>query len=165
MQFEFLLILRFILLVIVQIFVLDNIQFMGFINPMIYVLFILSLPVKFPKWLSLLLAFAMGFIIDIFSNTLGLHTFATVFLAFVRVPIMNLLTAFDEGVNPIPSYRTFGVSNYVKYIVFCVLIHHFVLFMIESFSFASFAFTLLRIILSSVVTILLIFIIQSFKSK
>ncbi len=165
MQIEIRLILQFILLLLVQIFVLDNIQFLGFINPMIYVLFILSLPVKFPKWLSLIIAFIMGLIIDIFSNTLGMHAFATVFLAFLRIPLTNLLLSFDDGVNPTPSFKTFGVSNYLKYVAVCVFIHHFVLFSIESFSFSSFIFMLYRIILSSVVTILLILVVQSFKSK
>lgn len=165
MPLELSLILRFIVLVFVQIFVLDNIQFMGYINPMIYVLFILSLPVKFPKWISLLLAFILGLIIDIFSNTLGVHIFATVLLAFIRIPIINLLVAFDENVNPTPSFRSFGVNKYVKYVVICVTLHHFALFMVEAFSFINFDVTLLKILLSSLVSVSLIFIVQSFKTK
>lgn len=165
MQLVFQIIVRFILLVLLQVFVLDNIQFMGYINPMIYVLFVLSLPVKFPKWIALLLAFGMGFIIDIYSNTLGMHTFATVFLAFARNPIMNVIVTFDEGVNPIPSFKTFGVSNYVKYVLASVLIHHFTLFLLESFTFAGLGFVLLKIIISSMVTIALILLVQTFNSK
>ena len=165
MPLVFRLIIQFIALVLLQVFVLDNIQFLGYINPMIYILFILSLPVRFPKWLSLILAFILGFIIDIFSNTLGINTFATVFLAFIRVPIINLIISFDEGANPSPSFRSFGVNNYVKYIVSGVIIHNFILFMIESFSFTSFGFILLKVLLSSIVTILLIFIVQSFNKK
>lgn len=165
MLLAFQIIIRFIVLVFLQIFVLDNIQFLGYINPMIYVLFILSLPVRFPKWISFLLAFFLGLTIDVFSNTLGMHTFATVFLAFARTPVINLLTSFDEGINPVPSYKTFGVNNYVKYIVLCVFLHHFTLFMIETFSFASFTFTFLKILTSSAVTILLILLVQTFKTK
>ena len=76
-------ILRFIFLILIQVFLLDNIQFMGYINPMIYVLFILLLPVRFPRWALLISAFAMGLIIDVFSNTAGMHTFALVFAAFL----------------------------------------------------------------------------------
>lgn len=165
MPLVFQLIIRFIFLILIQIFVLDNIQFLGYINPMIYILFILSLPIRFPKWLSLILAFILGFIIDVFSNTLGMNTFATVFLAFVRVPIINLIISFDEGANPAPSFQNFGVNNYVKYVILCVFIHHLILFMTESFSFTSFWFTLIKTLLSSVVTILLIFMIKSFKTR
>lgn len=124
-------ILRFIFLILLQVFILDNIQFMGYINPMIYVLFILSLPVRFPKWALLILAFIMGLIIDVFSNTAGMHSFALVFAAFLRTPVINIFTSIDEGSNPTPSFHTFGVSAYVKYVVILVLIHHFILFFIN----------------------------------
>lgn len=158
-------ILRFIFLILLQVFVLDNIQFMGYINPMIYVLFILSLPVRFPKWALLILAFIMGLIIDVFSNTAGMHSFALVFAAFLRTPVINIFTSLDEGANPTPSFHTFGVSAYVKYVVILVLIHHFILFFIESFSFLHLTLLIPKIIFSSTVTILLILGLQSFKSK
>lgn len=158
-------ILRFIFLILLQVFVLDNIQFMGYINPMIYVLFILSLPVRFPKWALLILAFIMGLIIDVFSNTAGMHSFALVFAAFLRTPVINIFTSIDEGSNPTPSFHTFGVSAYVKYVVILVLIHHFILFFIESFSFLHLTLLIPKIIISSTVTILLILGLQSFKSK
>ena len=158
-------ILRFIFLILLQVFILDNIQFMGYINPMIYVLFILSLPVRFPKWALLILAFIMGLIIDVFSNTAGMHSFALVFAAFLRTPVINIFTSLDEGSNPTPSFHTFGVSAYVKYVVILVLIHHFILFFIESFSFLHLTLLIPKIIFSSTVTILLILGLQSFKSK
>ena len=158
-------ILRFIFLILLQVFILDNIQFMGYINPMIYVLFILSLPVRFPKWALLILAFIMGLIIDVFSNTAGMHSFALVFAAFLRTPVINIFTSIDEGSNPTPSFHTFGVSAYVKYVVILVLIHHFILFSIESFSFLHLTLLIPKIIFSSTVTILLILGLQSFKSK
>ena len=158
-------ILRFIFLILLQVFILDNIQFMGYINPMIYVLFILSLPVRFPKWALLILAFIMGLIIDVFYNTAGMHSFALVFAAFLRTPVINIFTSLDEGANPTPSFHTFGVSAYVKYVVILVLIHHFILFFIESFSFLHLTLLIPKIIISSTVTILLILGLQSFKSK
>lgn len=157
--------IQFIFLMLLQIFVLDNIQFLGFINPMVYILLILSLPIKFPNWISLIIAFFIGFILDIFFDTLGMHTFATVFLAFIRVPIANLLISIDEGVNPIPSFKTFGVGKYVKYLILCTLTHHLILFILESFSFVGILFLLYKLVLSSAISILLILTIQSFKTK
>ncbi len=83
-------ILSFVLLVLFQVLALNNIQFLGFINPYIYILFIIALPVKTPRWLSLILAFILGLTLDIFSNTLGMHAFATVLIAFLRNGIINL---------------------------------------------------------------------------
>ena len=132
---------------------------------MIYVLFILSLPVRFPRSLLLLLAFAMGLIIDIFSNTLGIHAFATVFVAFMRNPVINIFTSIDEGNNPTPSFHSFGVGAYVRYVITIVLLHHTTLFLLEAFSLMNVVFLVPKILISSAVTILLILATQSLKSK
>lgn len=158
-------IIRFVLLVLVQVLVLNNIQFLGFLNPYIYILFILSLPVKLPRWICLILAFILGLTIDTFSNTMGMHAFATVLAAFIRNNAINLFTTIDEGNNPTPSFYTFGVGAYVKYVVSVVLVHHVSLFLIEAFSFNHFWILLLKITLSTVVTILIILGIQSLKRK
>jgi rod shape-determining protein MreD len=158
-------ILRFIILVLAQVLVLNNIQFLGYINPYLYILFILALPVQMPRWMTLLLAFVLGLTIDIFSNTGGMHASATVLVAFSRNGIIKLFTSIDEGNNPTPSFYTFGVSAYVKYVVFAVLIHHTTLFFLEAFSFTHFWIMLAKIILSSAVTILMILGIQSLNNK
>ncbi len=158
-------IFRFILLVLTQVLVLNNIQFLGFINPYIYILFILSLPVLTPRWFSLILAFALGLTIDMFLNTMGMHAFTAVLIAFLRNGVIKLFTSLEEGNNPTPSFHTFGVSAYIKYVVLLVFIQHFILFYLEAFTFTNFWFTLVKIILSSVVTILLILGIQSIKTK
>lgn len=158
-------IFRFLLLVLFQVLVLNNIQFLGYINPYIYILFILALPVRTPQWITLLLAFALGLTLDMFSNTGGMHAFATVLVAFLRGGTIKLFTAIDEGNNPTPSFYTFGVSAYVKYVIAMVFIHHSTLFILESFSLAHFWLMLAKIILSTAVTILLILGIQSLSKK
>ena len=158
-------IFRFIMLVLVQVFVLDNIQFMGYISPMIYVLFILSLPIRFPRGVLLIFAFLLGLTIDIFNNTMGIHAFATVFVAYVRPTVIKMSVSLEEMPNLTPSFRTFGVANYVKYVVLIVLLHNIVLFLVESFSFLHLSLLIPKIILSAAVSILIILGIQSLKSK
>lgn len=158
-------IFRFILLVLFQVLVLNNIQFLGYINPYLYILFILALPVQMPRWFLLILAFTLGLTIDVFSNTIGMHAFATVFVAFFREGIIKLFTNIEEGNNPTPSFYTFGVSAYVKYVIVIVLIHHAMLFMLEAFSFAHVGIMFAKIALSSLVTVMLILGIQSIKTK
>ena len=158
-------IFRFLLLVLFQVLVLNNIQFLGYINPYVYILFILSLPVQLPRWFLLILAFTLGITIDIFSNTPGTHAFATVLVAFFREGIIKLFTNIEEGNNPTPYFYTFGVSGYIKYVVVMVLIHHATLFTLEAFSFVHFWIMVTKIILSSLVTLLLILGIQSIKTK
>ena len=158
-------ILRFILLVLAQVLVLNNIQFLGYLNPYLYVLFILALPVRVPRWITLLLAFALGLTIDAFANTMGLHAFATVFMAFLRQPVIKLFTTVEEGTNPTPSFRTFGIPDYLKYAITLVLVHHVILFFMEAFSFVNVSILLLKILLSSLITILLIAAVQLLKKE
>ena len=154
-------IIRFVLLVLMQVFVLDNIQFLGFINPMVYLLFILSLPIRLPRWAQLLLAFTIGIVIDIFSNTMGIHTFAAVFAAFVRQPVINLFVDSDEIARPEPTFSSFGVSAYIKYVAVIVILHHTALFLIEAFAFSNLVHLIPKIILSSAISILIILAVKS----
>lgn len=158
-------IISFILLVLVQVLALNNIQFLGYINPYIYILFILSLPVRLPQWVTLLLGFVLGLTIDTFSNTMGTHAFATVLIAFLRNGIIKLFTSIEEGNNPVPSFYTFGVGAYVKYVILMTLVHHTTLFFLEAFSFSLFWVVFFKVILSSIVTILIILGIRSFYRK
>lgn len=156
-------IVRFILLMLVQVFVLNNIRFAGFINPYIYILFILLLPVRFPRWLSLILGFITGLVIDSFTNTPGIHAFATVLLAYLRNPVITAFLSVEEGANPVPGFYSFGVAAFVKYVIALVILHHTAFFFLEVFSFREAGYTLLRILLNSSITVILLFGIQSFK--
>ncbi|MDR2839892.1 MAG: rod shape-determining protein MreD [Paludibacter sp.] len=158
-------ILLFVALVLIQVLVLNNIQFLGFVNPYIYILFLLSQPVKQPRMLTLTLAFMLGITIDIFSSTLGIHAFATVFVAFIRSGVIKLFFSIDEGFNPSPSFFSLGVGVYIRYVSVIVVIHHILLFTLEAFSFANFGFVLLKALLSAIITILLILGTQSFNKK
>jgi len=158
-------IVRFTVLVLIQVLVLNNIQFLGFINPYIYILFIISLPIKNPRWFSLILAFALGIVMDMFTNTLGLHAFACVLVAFLRNPLINLFASNEDNINFTPSFNTFGTADYVKYVFIIVLIHHFTLYYMEVFSFANFWMTAYRAALSSLITISIVLSVQLLGRK
>jgi len=148
---------RFIFLVLFQVLVLKNIQFSGFVNPYLYVLFIILLPFETPKWLLLFLGFLLGISIDIFSNSPGLHASATVFIAFLRPAILNLFSprdGYEPGTLPRASY--YGFIWFIKYSFFIVLSHHIVLFILESFGMGNIIITLIRIGLSTLFTMILV---------
>ncbi len=154
---------RFVILVAIQILIFNNIQLSGYINPYIYILFILLLPFETPGWLLLILGFLLGISIDIFSDTLGMHTIATTLMAFLRPFVLEIIAprdGYESGSNPRISF--FGLSWFFRYAAILTVIHHFVLFYIEIFHFGGFFSTLLRVILSSAVTLFVIIISQFF---
>lgn len=156
-------ILRFLVLVLVQVLILNNINFLGYINPYIYIFFILILPARFSRHLVLIIAFVLGLTIDTFANTYGIHTFSTVLIAYLRPVSIKLFTNIEEDTNPIPSLASFGVFGYIKYMFSLVLIHHASFYLLEVFSFVNIGFTLLRILLNSLITAIILLGIISFK--
>ncbi|MDR2037423.1 MAG: hypothetical protein LBQ60_05820 [Bacteroidales bacterium] len=159
-------ILRFVLLVFIQLFILNNIQFSGFVNPYLYVLFILWLPFETPAWLLLLSSFAIGMVIDVASATIGYHTIATVFMAYLRFHLLGFIAPHD-GYEPgmSPTVPSLGFSWFMKYITILVLAHHLVLFWVESFGFNDFLPATLRAVASSIFTILLILLCQFLTAR
>ena len=153
----------FIVLVLVQLLVFNNIEFSGYIIPYVYILFILLLPFTTPRMILLLSGFALGLIIDLFIGTPGVHSSATVLMAFSR-PMVLAMFSPREGyqTGTYPRLSQFGMEWFVKYTVMLVLIHHLALFYLEVFSFHHFFNTLLRALLSSILTSLIIIFSQFF---
>jgi len=150
-------VVMFVVLVLVQVLVLNNIQISGFINPYIYILFVLLLPFNIPGYLLLGLSFITGITVDIFGNTPGIHAGATVLLGFIRPALANLISSrelIEKGTTP--NMIQLGFASFIKYVIIAVLIHHLVLFFAETFSFADILETIVRWVLSSLFSILII---------
>ena len=152
---------RFVLLVLLQIFVLNNIQFSGFVNPYLYIMFIMLLPFKMSGWFMLVLGFILGLTVDVASATIGYHTIATVFMAYCRFHLLRFIAPRD-GYEPSmsPTIPSLGLSWFFKYASILTLAHHLVLFWVESFRFTDLFLATLRAMASSIFTILLILIFQ-----
>jgi rod shape-determining protein MreD len=156
--------LIFILLIVLQLFLFNNIQFSGYVNPYVYIMFILLLPVEIPSWLLLLLSFFMGLMIDFFSGSPGMHTSATVLAGFVRPYVLRVISPRDgyESSSD-PSMLVYGFRWFLIYSIIIVSIHHTALFYLEVFRLSEFFRTLLRVILSSVFTISFILLIEFYR--
>lgn len=158
--------LRFVLLVSLQILILNNIQLGTFINPFLYILFLLSLPVNLPKLLLLPIGLFTGLTIDMFQNTPGMHAAACLLMIYVRPYWLKLIAPRDGyDIETEPSIKKLGFAWYMAYASFLVFVHHLFLFYIEVFRFSEFIDTLTRIALSSILTLLLIIIAQYLTSK
>ncbi len=152
----------FVILVLLQVLLFNQVNFGGFLNPFIYVLFILLLPVSMPRYLILLLSFLLGITIDWFSNTPGLHASATVFMGLMRTPVISLITQRESEQSDYPGLHQTGWGWFLTYISFLVIIHHFFLFFVEVFSFENFFRTMLRSMASAVFTVFILILSQFF---
>ena len=160
------LILRFFVIVAIQVLILNNIQLGGIINPYLYVLFLITLPVQTPRVLLLFIGFFLGISIDLFQNSIGIHASACVLIAFIR-PFWLKLVAPRDGFEPdeSPEIKKFGFRWFLVYASMLVFIHHLVIFNLEIFRLSDFFTTQLRVIYSSLFTLTLIIISQYLLHK
>ena len=166
-------ILYFFGLVLVQILILNNVQLSGYINPYVYVLFILILPFETPGWLILVSAFMLGISMDVFpqgiaggGSTLGIHTSATLLVAFLRPLVLRWINTrgeYEKGTEP--RARDYGFPWYFLYAVIIIGIHHFVLFYLEDYSILHFFRTFVRFLFSLFFTLLLVLIWEALRYK
>jgi rod shape-determining protein MreD len=154
----------FIILILLQVLLFNNIQFSGYVNPYVYLMFILLLPVEIPSWLLLLLSFGTGIIIDFFSGSPGMHSSATLLAGFVRPYVLSIVSPRDgyEGRSE-PSMLNYGFRWFLTYTILIVLVHHTALFYLEVFRFTDFFRTLLRVLLSSFFTIIFIMFFEYYR--
>ena len=152
-------IIRFILVVFIQVFLLKNISVYHVATPYFYILFILLLPFDTPNILLFLLAFILGLTIDAFYDTPGLHATASVFLAYVRIIFISI-TVQKEGFDnePEPTLGIMGFRWFFLYALILTFLHHFFLLNLESFHPSQILFTTTRAIFSTLFTVILILI-------
>ncbi len=148
---------RFLFLMLLQIIVLNHVQWSGYVNPYIYILFIMLLPMETPKWAVLLMGFATGLIIDMFGNTSGLHAAAATLLAFARPGVLNLISPRD-GYEAETTFtpQKLGLKWFLAYVIILTVIHHFFYFYLEVFRLNEFFFTFFKALVNSLITIVII---------
>lgn len=152
---------RFLLLVLLQAFVFNEINLGVYLNIYLYVLFILLLPVETPGWILLPVCFLLGLMVDIGLNTAGLHTSACTFAGFVRPTVLRFIKP-REGydANTTPGLFNMGFSWFFSYAVILIFLHHAWLFTIEAFRFTDILFILLKIICSLALNVFMVLITQ-----
>jgi hypothetical protein len=149
-------VLRWIVLLFVQIFLLRNIGFYNLSTPFIYILFILVLPFNIPNFLLYILAFATGLTVDAFYDTLGVHTTACITLAFVRILFISVSLNREAIDEPEPSLGNMGLRWFALYAILCIISHHLLVFFLEAFKLSEFSYTLSRSLLSTAFTLFLV---------
>ncbi|HBS52438.1 MAG TPA: rod shape-determining protein MreD [Flavobacterium sp.] len=149
---------RFIILLSLQVIVFNNINLFGFISPFPYILFIILYPVNGNKSGLLVASFLLGIILDMFSNSGGIHTTACLFLAYFRPSIFKFAFGVSYEYQTIKLNDTLTPERF-SFLLVAVVLHHLVLFIFEAFQFSLVWDILIRTLLSSIVTLIICIII------
>ena len=154
-------ILRFILFILVQVFILDRIHLHKLVTPYLYMLFIIWLPFKMSRSWQMLLAFVFGFTLDSFRHNPGFHAAACVLIAYLRPFFISILIP-QEGADTNyeePSIKSMGgFTPYVVFVAALTIIHHAWLFLLEAWQVGNIWYFFAKTLLSAAISLLLIVI-------
>jgi rod shape-determining protein MreD len=150
----------FVVLCVVQALVLNHIHLFGFAMPLLYVYFVMLFRRNTPRWVILLWSFLLGLFIDTFSNTPGVAAASATALAAVQPFLLNLFLPRDSAEDLKPGMNTLGVASFVYYTLACVFFYCVLFFSLEAFNFFNWLLWLECIGGSTVLTVVLIIVIE-----
>lgn len=161
-------IFRFLLLILVQVFLLDQIRLHQMVTPYLYFLFILWMPFRIGRARLMMLAFLLGMTLDGFRHHPGFHAAACVLMAYLRPFMINLLITreaaesnFDE-----PSFKAMGgFFQYFIYLASMILVHNIWLFLLETWQFSNIWYFLSKSFFSTFISLLLVLITELLFSR
>ena len=150
-----------LLLIVLQVFIFENIYLQRFVHTYPYILAILFLPYLWPQWAVLIYSFILGLGIDFFKDTLGLHAGAAVFLALVRKILLDSLpTEMEMLGNAEPHLTAMGFRSFIIYITLGTFLHHLALYSLEAFDIAHYQHVLVVSVFSSLVSMAIIILVE-----
>lgn len=161
-------IIRLVLFLFIQVYVLSNVPLLHqYISPYLYFLFILWLPFTINRWYLLLIGFFFGMLLDYFLHTPGLYAAPCTLIAYLRPFLLNLFIAKDSTEQSFsePSVRSMGWGPYSFYIVILTFLHHAYLIFIEWMQFGSFSYFILKVIATTLLSLVMIFITEMLFSR
>ena len=156
-------IVRLVVVVLLQVLLFDHLQIAGWGLPMVYVLFLMNLPVQVPRWAEMLIGAMVGLVFDVWHSSLGVNMAACVAFCYLRPILLGNLIQDLERVKGEVCSATIGRMEYVRCLAILTVVHHLLVFSLESWSWHTWWIVLLQTLLSSVLTILIIMGYDIFK--
>jgi rod shape-determining protein MreD len=160
--------IRFVLFLLIQIIILNEVPPLHqFITPYLYFIFLLWLPFGTSRLTLTVSGFLLGYCLDVFTNTPGLHAAAAALIGYVRPTILNLLLAQEtsEEINKEPSVGTMGWGPYLIYALLLTFIHHFYLVLLEWLQFGSFSYFIGKVFATTIMSVILILLVELIMNR
>ncbi|HEY5690210.1 MAG TPA: rod shape-determining protein MreD [Cyclobacteriaceae bacterium] len=157
--------LSFFIYLIVQVVLMKHLVLFNTAFCFIYIAFILFLPIETNTLLLMVLGFILGFLVDIFYDSLGIHASALVLIGFLRNIWLSRITpqgGYDSGEDP--TLAANGVQWFIVYTLPIIFIHHFTLFFIEAGGFGLLSYTFSKVFFSTIFTFLILLLLQYLQS-
>lgn len=142
-------IIRFVVVMLIQVLILNQLQFFGICHPYVFILTLLMMPITLSRRADMLIGALVGLTMDAFCNSLGIHMAACVLITYLRRPMISNLVMDDDRLKGEISSQTIGVANFVRCAVTLIIVYHILVVMLSAWSFAHIGMNLLQIVCSS----------------
>ncbi|KGL58634.1 rod shape-determining protein MreD [Polaribacter sp. Hel1_85] len=149
--------LFFLFLLFLQVLILNNINFLGYINPYLYISFVFLYPLKEKRFSFLFFSFLLGLLVDFFSDSGGIHAFSTLFIAYFRLFFVKVFFRKIPADYPFFNIKSESFGKVFNYVVTLTIIHHLIYFSFANFSFQNLSMVFLNTLYASVFTLILFF--------
>lgn len=156
---------RYIVVMLLQVLLFDQLQLWGVCHPYIYVLCLLMMPITLPHSMDMMIGAAVGLMMDVFCNSLGIHMAACVLLMLIRPYLLGVIVNDKDRLNEQINLRTIGWEALIRYTVILVLVHHLTVFTLAAWNWNYIGFVLIETAVSSTVTILVVLGYNALKYK
>ncbi len=151
----------FIFTLVLQTFLFDNLQISNYINIYMYVVALMLLPSSTSGAMMLLYGAAYGMAMDLVSSTSGIYTIASILIGFIRGVVLKLFISHDDlNDNIIVTSSRVGALPFLLYCTVIVIINNLTIFYLDTLAAYSLKLLVPKFVISTVLTILLIYIYQ-----
>lgn len=147
---------RYVIVMLLQVLLFNQLQLMGVCHPYIYVMCLLMMPITLPHSVDMIIGAVVGLVMDVFCNSIGIHMAACIMLMFLRPYVLGLIVNDKERLNEQINQHTVGLAAVVKYAVILVPIHHLIVFALGAWSWHHIGFILIETLVSSAITLVVI---------
>lgn len=144
-------VIRFILILLLQVMLINNLQLGGYCHPYLYVVCLLVMPLTLPRWVDLLIGALVGLTLDAFCNSAGVHMAACTMLMLIRPYLIERMVVDSERLTDEINVSSIGMSTFSIYAAILIASHHALVFLLTNW-FSSILFTLLQTVVSAVIT-------------
>jgi len=146
-----------LILIFAQGLFFNNINFLGSINPFVYVFFIAYFPLKNNRTFFIFCAFIYGLIIDIFSDTHAIHAAATLIISYLRPNLLKLFFGIAYE-HQVVKFNSIELRQNLFYLLSIILIHHLILFGMETFDISKISLVIKNTFKTAIFTLITIYI-------
>lgn len=125
-----------------------------------YLYMAVKLPVELPRPLQIFIGFIVGFILDMFSSTPGLHALACTTIMWMRLPLLHMYVVAEDIKNGAPTLQKLGFETFMRYLISITIVYSLLLYLTEAFTLFNIVSFLCRVSLSVILTFIVLMAVE-----